>query len=57
MIKVRIAQMVIPHVLFWLVEELQTRHAIGYLTTQLAGPMAGAIPLQLWGTTGRVAGE
>jgi aquaporin Z len=43
-------------VAFWLMGKLRTRHALGYVIAQLAGAVAGAIPLLLWGPTGRSIG-
>ncbi len=38
---------------FRLLGKLRTRDAIGYVAAQLAGAVLGAIPLLLWGRTGR----
>lgn len=38
---------------FWLMGKLRTRHALIYLTAQLAGAIAGSVPLLLWGAMGR----
>jgi aquaporin Z len=38
---------------FWLMGKLRARHAFGYLVSQLAGAVAGAAPLLLWGAMGR----
>jgi aquaporin Z len=38
---------------FWLMGKLQGRHALGYIAAQLAGAVAGALPLLAWGSMGR----
>ena len=38
---------------FWLLGKLQARHALGYVAAQLAGAVAGALPLLAWGQLGR----
>ncbi|MEJ2375648.1 MAG: aquaporin [Pseudolabrys sp.] len=37
---------------FWLMGRMQARHALGYVTCQLAGALIGAVPLLLWGAMG-----
>jgi aquaporin Z len=41
---------------FWLMGKLQARYVPVYVIAQLAGAVAGAIPLLLWGSTGRSIG-
>lgn len=38
---------------FWLMGKLQGRHAMGYVLSQLAGGVLGALPLLTWGAMGR----
>jgi aquaporin Z len=38
---------------FWLVRKIDWRTALGYVTAQLAGGIAGSIPLLAWGALGR----
>ncbi len=38
---------------FWLMGKLKTGHALGYILAQLAGAVAGALPLLAWGEMGR----
>jgi aquaporin Z len=38
---------------FWLKRKLSTGHALGYILAQLAGGIAGAGPLMLWGKAGK----
>ncbi len=38
---------------FWLTGRLKTRHALGYVVSQLAGAIIGALPLFAWGGIGR----
>jgi aquaporin Z len=38
---------------FWLVRRLETRMALGYVGAQLAGALAGSLPMVLWGAMGR----
>jgi aquaporin Z len=38
---------------FWLLGKLRTRHAIGYVISQLTGAVVGALPLLAWGKMGR----
>jgi len=38
---------------FWLMGKLKGRHALGYVAAQLAGAVAGALPLLAWGSMGR----
>ena len=38
---------------FWLEGRLKTRHAVGYVISQLAGAIIGALPLLAWGAIGR----
>lgn len=38
---------------FWLMRKLETRVALGYVLAQLAGGVAGSLPLPLWGEMGR----
>jgi len=40
---------------FWLVGKLRADHALGYVLAQLAGAVAGALPLLAWGEMGRSA--
>ena len=37
---------------FWLRRKISAGHALGYIVAQLAGAIAGAVPLLLWGTAG-----
>lgn len=41
---------------FWLMGRLRAKHALGYVLAQLAGAVAGAVPLLLWGALGRSVG-
>lgn len=41
---------------FWLMGKLRIRHALVYLSAQLAGAIAGSVPLLLWGQIGRSVG-
>jgi aquaporin Z len=43
-------------VAFWLVGKLRARYVLGYVIAQLAGAVAGALPLLLWGSMGRSIG-
>src|SRR5512133_3074386 len=38
---------------FWLMGKLRTRHALGYMLSQLTGAILGALPLIAWGEMGR----
>jgi aquaporin Z len=38
---------------FWLMGRLKTRNALGYVVSQLAGAVLGAVPLLAWGGMGR----
>jgi aquaporin Z len=38
---------------FWLMGKLRARHVAGYVIAQLAGALAGAVPLMAWGAMGR----
>jgi aquaporin Z len=38
---------------FWLMGKMQARHATGYVASQLAGAVIGAVPLLAWGAMGR----
>lgn len=38
---------------FWMTGRLRTRHALGYVASQLVGAVAGAAPLLIWGAMGR----
>jgi aquaporin Z len=38
---------------FWLMGRMQARHAAGYVASQLAGALIGAVPLLAWGAMGR----
>jgi aquaporin Z len=38
---------------FWLMNRLSASHAAGYVMCQLAGALAGAVPLLAWGAMGR----
>jgi aquaporin Z len=38
---------------FWLMGKLRTRHAVGYVISQLMGAVIGALPLLAWGEMGR----
>jgi aquaporin Z len=38
---------------FWVFHKIDARTAIGYMVAQLAGGVAGALPLLLWGDMGR----
>jgi aquaporin Z len=38
---------------FWLMGKLKGRHVLGYLAAQLVGGVIGALPLLVWGSTGR----
>jgi aquaporin Z len=38
---------------FWVVGRLSSRVALGYVFAQLAGALAGCLPLQAWGAMGR----
>ena len=38
---------------FWLMQKLDTHTALGYVFAQLAGAVAGCIPLLAWGSIGR----
>jgi aquaporin Z len=38
---------------FWLMGKLRTRHAVGYVLSQLAGAILGTLPLMAWGEMGR----
>ena len=40
-------------VAFWLMGRLRVDHTLGYVLSQLAGAVAGALPLLLWGTMGQ----
>lgn len=38
---------------FWMMGRLKTRHALGYVLSQLIGAIVGAAPLLAWGAIGR----
>jgi aquaporin Z len=38
---------------FWLMGKLRPGHAVGYILAQLAGAIAGSLPLLAWGAMGR----
>jgi aquaporin Z len=38
---------------FWMMGRLRARHAVGYVASQLAGAVLGAVPLLAWGAWGR----
>jgi aquaporin Z len=38
---------------FWLMGRMESRHAVGYVASQLAGAFIGAVPLLAWGAMGR----
>lgn len=38
---------------FWMTGRLKARHAAGYVLSQLAGAIGGAVPLLAWGAMGR----
>ena len=38
---------------FWIARKIESRTALGYVLAQLAGGVAGSIPLQAWGAMGR----
>jgi aquaporin Z len=38
---------------FWTMGRLEANHALGYVVSQLAGAVLGALPLLAWGATGR----
>jgi aquaporin Z len=38
---------------FWIARKIDARTALGYVAAQLAGGIAGSIPLLAWGATGR----
>lgn len=40
---------------FWMLGKLRTRHALGYILSQLTGAVLGALPLLAWGEMGRSA--
>jgi aquaporin Z len=37
---------------FWILNKLDSRHALGYIVAQCAGGVVGAVPLLLWGAMG-----
>jgi aquaporin Z len=41
---------------FWLMRRMKARHALGYVASQLAGALIGAVPLLAWGPMGRGVG-